>query len=63
MYVIRKNKEKREKKQFDYVKFVLFSFFFVLFSNNIFAQDSIPAKEDLTEEAELKFQEFFFLCR
>jgi predicted Zn-dependent protease len=60
MYVIRKNKEKREKKQFDYVKLVLFSFFFVLFSNNIFAQDSIPAKEDLTEEAELKFQEFFF---
>tara|TARA_B100000795_G_C22790024_1_gene436492 strand:- start:547 stop:1521 length:975 start_codon:yes stop_codon:yes gene_type:complete len=58
MYFKKKNKKKREKKLFNYFKLVLF--FFVFFSINIFAQDSIPVKEDLTEETELKFQEFFF---
>ena len=58
MYFKIKNKNKREKMSFNYIKLTLF--FFVFFSINIFAQDSIPLKEDLTEEAELKFQEFFF---
>lgn len=34
--------------------------FFLLFSNFSFSQDSIPAKVDLNEEAELKFQQYFF---
>jgi predicted Zn-dependent protease len=58
MYFKKKNKNKREKRLFNYFRLALFSF--VFFSINIFAQDSIPVKEDLTEEAELKFQEFFF---
>ena len=55
-----KNRENRKERQFYYLKLALFSFFFSLFSICINAQDSIPAKEDLTEEAELKFQQFFF---
>ena len=55
-----KNIKISTERQFDYIKLALFSFFFFLFSMSIFAQDSIPAKEDLTEEAELKFQQFFF---
>lgn len=39
---------------------MLFSLFFFFISSSNFAQDSIPEKEDLTEAAELKFQEFFF---
>jgi tetratricopeptide (TPR) repeat protein len=58
MYFRIKNKKKREKRSFNYFKLALFSF--ILFSINIFAQDSIPVKEDLIEETELKFQEFFF---
>ena len=38
----------------------LYSLFFILFSINSFSQDSIPMSEDLTEEKELKFQQFFF---
>ncbi|WP_235869087.1 tetratricopeptide repeat protein [Polaribacter aquimarinus] len=36
------------------------SLFYILFSYNSFAQDSIPEAKDLTEEKELKFQQFFF---
>ena len=36
----------------------LFSFLF--FYSNTFSQDSIPESKDLTEEKELKFQQFFF---
>jgi tetratricopeptide (TPR) repeat protein len=53
-----KKKNKREKMSVNSFKLALFCF--VFFSINIFAQDSISVKEDLTEEAELKFQEFFF---
>jgi len=38
----------------------LFSLFLFLISFSITAQDSIPAQKDLNEEAELKFQEYFF---
>ena len=50
----------RSERQFDYFKLSLFSFFFFLFSLNFFSQDSIPVAKDLTEEKELKFQQFFF---
>ncbi len=60
MNFIEKIKEVRKERQFNYFRLALFSFLFFLFSINIIAQDSIPAKKDLTEEAELKFQEFFF---
>ena len=49
-----------EERQFNYFKLALFSLLFFLFTINIVAQDSIPEKKDLTEEAELKFQKFFF---
>lgn len=55
-----KNRENRTKRQLYHLRLALFSFFFSLFSINICGQDSIPANEDLTEEAELKFQQFFF---
>ena len=42
------------------VKCALFSFFLTLFSYSSFSQDSIPEAKDLTEEKELKFQQFFF---
>jgi len=51
---------KNVKKRTDCTKIVLFSMLFVLFANFAFAQDSIPEKEDFTEEAQLKFQQFFF---
>ena len=60
MNFIEKIKEYRKERQFNYFRLALFSFLFFLFSINISAQDSIPAKKDLTEEAELKFQQFFF---
>ena len=41
-------------------KLLLFSFFFALFSINVNSQDSIPIAKDLTEEKDLKFQQFFF---
>ena len=40
--------------------FLLSYLFLVLFSLHSFSQDSIPAAIDLTEEKELKFQQFFF---
>lgn len=55
-----KNRENTKERQFNYIKLSLFSFVFFLFSTTIFSQDSIPANEDLSEEAELKFQQFFF---
>ena len=56
----RKNKEFGEKNIIGFYNYVLFSFFFVLFSLNSFSQDSIPIAKDLTEEKELDFQQFFF---
>ncbi|WP_430928609.1 tetratricopeptide repeat protein [Polaribacter marinivivus] len=38
----------------------LFYLFFILFSLKTVSQDSIPEQKDLTEEAELKFQQYFF---
>lgn len=55
-----KNRENRKEKQFYYIRLALFSFFFSLFSISIYAQDSIPAAKDLTEEKELDFQQYFF---
>ncbi len=55
-----KNNNISEERQFNYFKLALFSLFFFLFSINSTAQDSIPEKADLTEEAELKFQQYFF---
>lgn len=55
-----KHKEYSEKRQFKYFKLALFSLCCILFSNQIKAQDSIPEKQDLSEEAGLKFQNYFF---
>ena len=55
-----KNIENRKERQFRNYKLALFSLFFILISLNSFSQDSIPEKKDLTEEAELKFQQYFF---
>lgn len=59
MRIRKENKEQRQKRTV-YIKTVLFSLFFILNSFIVHTQDSIPEKEDLTEEAELKFQQFFF---
>ena len=40
--------------------FILSLVFLFIFPLKIVSQDSIPEKKDLTEEAELKFQQFFF---
>lgn len=50
----------RKERQLDYFKMSLFSLGFFLISFQLKAQDSIPAASDLTEEKELKFQQFFF---
>lgn len=60
MNQIEKKIEVCKERQFKYVKLALFSFFVFLFSINIHAQDSILEKEDIAEESELKFQQFFF---
>lgn len=60
MKIRNKIREIKKERQFNYFRLALFSFIFFLFSININAQDSIPEKEDLTEETELKFQEYFF---
>ena len=54
--------EKKEyiKKRAICLKYALFSIFFILFFLKSHAQDSILAAKDLTEEKELKFQDFFF---
>jgi tetratricopeptide (TPR) repeat protein len=54
------NIEHKKERHFNYFKLAFFSFFIFLFSIDSIAQDSIPEKEDLTEETELKFQLFFF---
>ena len=53
--IIRKENSEKTIKSILYI--TLFSLFFSLSS---FGQDSIPAQKDLNEEAELKFQEYFF---
>lgn len=60
MKIREKNNEKRIKSIFVSKKGIIFSLFVLLFSINSFSQDSIPEKVDLTEETELKFQQFFF---
>lgn len=63
MYLTKENLGKNEKNitSFKSILFLtlcsLFSFFL---PQHIFAQDSIPVAKDLTEEKDLKFQEFFF---
>lgn len=54
------NIDKLQKKQREHFTIVLFALCCVFFSHLSFSQDSIAAKEDLTETAELKFQQFFF---
>lgn len=56
----RKKIDKNNKRHFTYIKLSLLSLFFMLISLDVLSQDSIPEKEDLTEEAELKFQHYFF---
>jgi tetratricopeptide (TPR) repeat protein len=56
----KKIKKNRRERQLNYTKLALFSLILILFSATVFAQDSIPEKEDLTEAAEMKFQQFFF---
>lgn len=53
--IIRKENSEKTVKSILYI--TLFSLFFSL---PTFGQDSIPAQKDLNEEAELKFQEYFF---
>ena len=50
----------KQKRQFIYFRLALLSLFFCFISISNYAQDSIPEKVDLSEEAELKFQDFFF---
>ena len=57
---IRKEKIEIRQRRTDWTKTVLFSLFIILNSFKAYTQDSIPAGKDLTEEAELKFQQFFF---
>ncbi|MGB1283113.1 MAG: tetratricopeptide repeat protein [Polaribacter sp.] len=70
----KKKKEERKKRKDTRCKMLfrnysssLFSFLFYLFSifsllcpTNTFSQDSIPLAKDVTEEKELKFQQYFF---
>lgn len=51
---------KSRERQFKNFRLALFYLFFILFSVKTVSQDSIPEQKDLTEEAELKFQQFFF---
>lgn len=53
-------KSSLKKRQFNGFTCSLFCFFFVFVAIQVTAQDSIVAKKDLTEEASLKFQEYFF---
>ncbi|PWG05586.1 hypothetical protein DIS07_03845 [Polaribacter aquimarinus] len=59
IYRIKKQKIRKERQLY-ILKLSLLSLFYILFSYNSFAQDSIPEAKDLTEEKELKFQQFFF---
>ncbi|AQS94200.1 hypothetical protein BXQ17_09055 [Polaribacter sp. BM10] len=60
MGFIKKEINKLKEGQFHNFKLSLFSLFLFLISINGFAQDSIPAAVDLSEEKELMFQQFFF---
>lgn len=51
---------KSRERQFKNFRLALFCLFFFLFSLKTVSQDSIPEQKDLTEEAELKFQQYFF---
>ncbi len=55
-----KKQEVRKVRQFKNIKLSLLPLIFILFSFSSFSQDSIPEAKDLTEEKELKFQQFFF---
>ncbi len=60
MSFTKKEINKLKEGQFHYFKLSLFALFFFLISIDSFTQDSIPVAVDLTEEKELKFQQFFF---
>ncbi len=60
MKVRKKNIELLQKIRAAYLKNILFVLFYILFSHFSFSQDSISEKEDVTEAAALKFQQFFF---
>lgn len=49
-----------KERPLNYFNVSLFSLLFFIISFQSFSQDSIPAAIDLTEEKELKFQQFFF---
>ena len=51
---------KSRERQFKNFRLALLYLFFILFSLKTVSQDSIPEQKDLTEEAELKFQQYFF---
>ena len=56
----RKTKEGSISNQFMAIKWMGILCFFLLFSNPLSAQDSIPLPTDVNEEKEIKFQQFFF---
>ncbi|TXD54220.1 MULTISPECIES: tetratricopeptide repeat protein [unclassified Polaribacter] len=60
MTCIVKNIKASKGSQFYFFKLTFFSFFIFLFSMQVNGQDSILEIEDLTEAADLKFQQFFF---
>ena len=49
-----------KKRQFNLIRLSLLAFFICFFIPKVSAQDSIPIKEDLVEEVDLKFQSYFF---
>ena len=57
---IRLKKKENPKKRAIYLKYALCCVFFFLYFLEAHAQDSILVANDLTEEKELKFQDFFF---
>ncbi|WP_297803396.1 hypothetical protein [uncultured Polaribacter sp.] len=57
---IRLKKKENLNKRAIYLKYALFCVFFFLYFLEAHAQDSILVAKDLTEEKELKFQDFFF---
>lgn len=59
MIIRRKNINKRKEIRLVHV-FSLFFLFFFYTSIKTYSQDSIPEAKDLSEEKELKFQQFFF---
>jgi len=55
-----KSMQYKKEITLNYLKVSLFSLFFILISLKVYTQDSISIAVDLTEEKELKFQQFFF---